>query len=115
MNWIWRLFSNVRGFARKNKTLSVVKSEESPDILRDETVYLIGEGANLWAAIIVCPCGCGEAIHLNLLEDSSPCWSVLQSGKQITIEPSIARQKGCRSHFFIRRGKIEWFRPLWNS
>jgi hypothetical protein len=56
-----------------------------------------------------CPCGCHTDIFLNLLKDAKPIWRFHISKKnKITITPSIWRKVGCKSHFFIRKGKIEW-------
>jgi hypothetical protein len=51
-------------------------------------------------------------IQLNLLPDAEPLWSLTKHRDgTVTLSPSIWRQKGCRSHFFIRKGQIEWFIP----
>jgi hypothetical protein len=74
-------------------------------------VYVAGEEPHLWAAALLCPCGCGEVIHLNLLEDTSPSWKVRKNRDgSITVMPSIWRTKGCHSHFFIRNGHVDWCR-----
>jgi hypothetical protein len=58
---------------------------------------------------LICPCGCGEVIELNLLEQARPRWSVQEHpDRTITLAPSVWRQKGCRSHFHLRRGRIDW-------
>jgi hypothetical protein len=86
--------------------------EEFPDRLKTATFYVAGEGPYPWAAAILCPCGCGDVIELNLMEQASPCWSVRQNTDgTITLMPSIWRSKGCRSHFLIRNSRIDWCRP----
>jgi hypothetical protein len=83
--------------------------EEFPHKLDRATVYLAGENNNLWAAAMICPCGCGDVIELNLLKQARPCWSVREhSDGTLTLAPSVWRQKGCRSHFILRRGRIDW-------
>ncbi|WP_436231260.1 DUF6527 family protein [Caballeronia sp. LjRoot29] len=58
---------------------------------------------------MICPCGCGEVIELNLLKQARPCWSAEEHPDgTISLVPSVWRQRGCRSHFFLRRGGIEW-------
>jgi hypothetical protein len=109
MDWINKWLSRFTNRFSTEKIFSVIRTEEAPDSLEECVVYLLGEGDYLWSAVLLCPCGCKEAIHLNLLPDASPCWSVRLSGKKLWIDPSIARQNGCRSHFFVRAGKIEWF------
>lgn len=86
-----------------------VRVEEFPEIFGKAKVYLAGEGENLWAAAMVCPCGCGDVIELNLLKQARPCWNIqLHPDKTLSLAPSVWRQKGCRSHFWLRRGTIDW-------
>jgi hypothetical protein len=83
--------------------------EDIPAHLRARLVYIVGEGNHVWAAAMVCPCGCNEIIHLNLLPDVRPRWQfVMHNDRSVTLHPSVCRQKGCRSHFYLRAGRIVW-------
>lgn len=83
--------------------------EELPDRLVQKVLYVAGENGHLWFAAMICPCGCGETLQLGLLKDARPRWSVnLENGKLPTLQPSVWRQVGCRSHFFLTRGRIIW-------
>jgi hypothetical protein len=85
--------------------------EELPDRLEPATLYAVGEEPHVWAAAMLCPCGCGDVIELNLLEQASPCWSVRQHRDgTVTLVPSVWRTQGCRSHFLIRDSRIDWCR-----
>lgn len=67
------------------------------------------EPGRAWAAVLQCPCGCGDRLGLNLCgELDTPSWQLSGSVKQPTISPSILRTIGCRSHFFIRGGQVVW-------
>ncbi|WP_394341525.1 DUF6527 family protein [Albibacterium indicum] len=58
---------------------------------------------------MLCPCGCKNILHMNLMEEESPCWSYSINKKNIiTIRPSVNRIVGCKSHFFVREGKVVW-------
>ena len=46
---------------------------ELPDSPQRDRLYVIGSGTP-WSAALLCPCGCGELIHLSLLVDDSPSW-----------------------------------------
>lgn len=82
-----------------------------PDELKAFTMYVAGEEQHLWAAAMLCPCGCGDVIELNLLKQASPCWSVrLHADGSVSLVPSVWRSKGCRSHFLVRHGRIGWCR-----
>lgn len=95
--------------SKKAAKFRFVQVEDFPETLKPKQVYVAGENGNYWGAALLCPCGCGETIQLNLLKDVRPCWSVKQcSDGSVTLLPSIWRQKGCKSHFFVRNGEIEW-------
>ena len=88
----------------------VSRVPEKPDLMDGRTVYVIGEDDAYWAAVFVCPCGCSAEVWLNLLEHKDrPTWTVegAQGGKA-HITPSVWRQTGCQSHFFIKRGRLIW-------
>jgi hypothetical protein len=103
--WTWIL----SWFRRPNKPFQTVWLEELPDALDSKVIYVAGENNFLWFAALVCPCGCGETLYMNLQPDSRPCWRVnAHTDGTVTLHPSVWRQVGCRSHFFVRRGMIEW-------
>lgn len=52
-----------------------------------------------------CACGCGEKVVLPL---SPEHWKLCYDG-EITLSPSIGNyQYNCKSHYFIRDGKVVW-------
>jgi len=56
-----------------------------------------------------CPGGCGEKIMLNMSPNKSPRWRIAVDWlRRPTIEPSILQVGGCRCHFWVKRGVIEW-------
>ena len=83
--------------------------DDVPDTLHSRRVYVITEDGEPRCIVLLCPCGCGQTIHLNLLSQTRPCWTyeIHRSGT-ISLTPSIWRTKGCNSHFFIKRGKLIW-------
>lgn len=96
-------------FQRKPVRYKTELVEELPDHLQALTVYVAGEGNYLWFAAMICPCGCGETLHMNLLADTRPRWSVaFNSNNTISLSPSVWRQVGCRSHFFFRESEVVW-------
>lgn len=85
--------------------------EDLPDHLRKRRVYLVGEEGAAWQAALLCPCGCEAHIQLSLVERDDPSWrATVHQGGLVTLHPSIWRIKGCRAHFFVRRGRIAWAR-----
>ena len=82
--------------------------EDEPNVLDGAHVYLVGGRDPIYAAM-VCPCGCGGTLRMNLRPEAEPCWrlSASETGAA-TLQPSVWRDEGCRSHFFLRAGQIVW-------
>lgn len=57
----------------------------------------------------LCACGCG----LKVVTPIRPAqWHLLFDGDTVSLFPSVgSHQFPCRSHYFIRRGRIQWERP----
>ena len=54
----------------------------------------------------ICPCGCGQAISINLMPQVAKAWRISnEPGRGISLWPSVWLDVGCRSHFIIRRNK----------
>ncbi|MER9417949.1 DUF6527 family protein [Mesorhizobium sp. M0306] len=61
---------------------------------------------------MLCPCGCRRVLHMNLLADERPCWRLTRHDDgTTTLHPSVWRKTDCGSHFWFRRGRVEWCRP----
>lgn len=106
LNLIWRWLCGLFGHQSLYKA---VNSEELPDHPQPNRLYLIGDTDTHWMAAMVCPCGCGDLIQLATNPTGRPRWIVkLEKGKVVTLHPSVHRRVGCKSHFFLRNGKIIW-------
>jgi len=82
---------------------------ELPRVIVPGTTYLIGEGEHRWQAALRCPCGCRETIQLNLVPEMRPRWrATVEDDGTVSLEPSVWRQVGCRSHFVLRLGRVSW-------
>jgi hypothetical protein len=87
----------------------IVTVDELPDALRTRTLYVLTEHGFQIQASMLCPEGCGIVINLNLLPDDHPCWHLtVDAGGKPTLHPSVWRREGCRTHFFVRAGRIDW-------
>ena len=78
--------------------------------LEPGVVYLWGcEGETdpPFAALFLCPCGCGGEVSLPLT-NGHPAWKFNGDLAAPTFSPSVLWTCGCKSHFFIRRGRVEW-------
>ena len=111
MNILHRFWAWLRSvFARETAPLRSVAVEDVPEKPRNGKVYLVGENGHFWCAVLKCPCTCGAVIQLNLVSGTRPVWSFeLEDDTQcITLRPSVWRTAGCRSHFFLRAGRVVW-------
>ena len=85
-----------------------IRCEELPEAPRSRRIYLVGDDEP-WSAGFLCPCGCGALIQLSLVSRDRPSWrATIGAGSVISLHPSVWRQRGCRSHFFIREGRVAW-------
>jgi len=110
LDFVTRLLGNFWRKVFGHPSLLLTRDdEELPDRLKSGTIYLVGEGEYLWYAAMLCPCQCGETLHMNLMPHSRPRWKVTrhQDGT-VTLHPSVWRLMGCRSHFFVRCSRIVW-------
>lgn len=58
---------------------------------------------------MLCPCGCGALLDMNLLHDTLPVWEYTHhQDHTVTLSPSIFRKVGCRSHFWFRESRVYW-------
>lgn len=117
MNWLLRLWAWLLawlGFSKpEQKSAPVYRTslvqERLPRELEPGILYIVEDDDFLEQAAMVCPCGCGSTLHMNLLPDERPCWRVEQHANgAVSLFPSVWRQVGCRSHFWFREGRIHW-------
>lgn len=95
--------------ARLRGLYGVVSVTELPDRLKPRTLYVVGEDGHRWFAAFLCPCGCGETIQASLLEKSRPHWRLTERwDSAASLHPSVWRTKNCRSHFWLRAGRVHW-------
>ncbi len=75
----------------------------APRELEQGILYVSVEFAT---ALHHCACGCG----LKVVTPFSPNdWSMTFDGKTVSLSPSIGNWSlPCRSHYFIRQGRIKW-------
>ncbi len=83
--------------------------KDLPELIPEKQVLVVAEGNQPDTLAFKCPCGCNSNILLNLLQDAKPRWKYrITKRRNISISPSVWRKVGCKSHFFIREGRINW-------
>ncbi|WP_425270983.1 DUF6527 family protein [Mucilaginibacter endophyticus] len=108
MKYLKKIFRVLLAWSRKRRRFRYRFSEDIPECVQPGRVWIIGTSGDPWAAVLQCPCGCGKKIQLNMLKEASPCWTYTLEGSHITLKPSVWGKTGCRSHFFVRGGYIDW-------
>lgn len=84
-------------------------TDDLPEELESQIIYVVGDSNHPQYAIFLCPCGCGRSIELNLNPESSPRWKLKwHLLGTISLSPSIWRKSGCWSHFFLKHSKVLW-------
>jgi len=115
MNWIKKNVAKLIAKFQLEYKFDFV--EEIPLSVKDNTIYIVGAVNQPWLLAFKCPCGCQSLIQLNLLTNANPCWDFwIDKKNKISISPSIWRTIGCKSHFLIKKSKVDWVRfPVRNS
>jgi hypothetical protein len=99
--WIAGLFTPVYR--------TVVVEDLLPTQLLSKRLYIVQDDGYLEQAALLCPCGCKRVLQMNLQSDTRPCWTVTQhENGTATLHPSVWRKKDCGSHFWFRRGRVQW-------
>ncbi|MDR6453439.1 DUF6527 family protein [Variovorax paradoxus] len=91
------------------RKLVVVKGDSLPSPMPHRDVVLARDDGEDWCVGLRCPCGCGRVIELLVVPEASPRWNITtDSAGRPTLHPSIWLKDGCRSHFWLRNGKVQW-------
>ncbi|MDB5325902.1 MAG: hypothetical protein JWM57_1471 [Phycisphaerales bacterium] len=87
----------------------VQRDHPAPEQLKPGRLVVVRDGpVEKWICFL-CPGGCGEKVMLNLSARKSPRWGVtIDWLNRPTVEPSVLQVNGCRCHFWIRGGEIDW-------
>lgn len=90
-------------------TVEVVdKTPSNASIENKQFVEVVYKNVPRWV-LFRCPCGCGEMISLSLQKEHNPSWKLRTDAlNHPTLWPSIWRNKGCMSHFWVKNGRIHW-------
>jgi len=91
----------------KTETIELELVELMPAKLEPGVLYV---SQKYRTAAHLCACGCGQKIRTQL----GPLgWQFTNHRQGPTLSPSIGNwQKPCRSHYFIKSGRIIWAAPM---
>ncbi|MBZ5762243.1 hypothetical protein LAV84_23585 [Rhizobium sp. VS19-DR104.2] len=110
MNLLRKLISWARGlFGEKPRGVQFFEGDELPAEFATRNIYVAREDGDFWSAGLTCPCGCGRRLEVMLLKGVKPRWDLSIDAKGLpSLHPSVWVADGCRSHFWLRHGKIDW-------
>jgi len=107
---ITRWWRDVKDQLGPCRGLRIIEGDSLPSKLpRRDLVLARDDGGEDWCVGVRCPCGCGQVIELLVVTEAKPRWDVSVDAKgRPTLTPSVWLKKGCRSHFWIRGGRVHW-------
>jgi hypothetical protein len=97
-------------FAYRDVTYSrVVRAHDQTEAMRKlkpGVLVMVVPSQRLKSLKLLCPCGCGEAITVNLMPGHERAWTIDYKPKSgISLWPSVRLTSGCCSHFILRNNK----------
>lgn len=103
---LWQL---VKEWLLPRRRVQSIEGDAFPSRLPWRDLVLLTEDGEDWCVGFRCPCGCGQRIELPIIEEAVPRWGMtLDEQDYPSLYPSVWLREGCRSHFFLRKGKIVW-------
>lgn len=97
---------------RPAKSYSRVVTVESVTDVPDEVgndIFVVERGGSLRWALLMCPCGCGDRLSVNLMRTASPYWRLLLKNGKASLDPSLwVSPDRCGSHFWLIDSGVFW-------
>lgn len=109
INIIRSIIINFVNKFRRSDRLNVCTVQSIDDIkIGPNCLYIEARNGKKRWAYMRCPCGCGELITLNLMASHKPQWVIQNKNGNVSVNPSVWKKSGCKSHFSIKDNQIEW-------
>lgn len=108
LRYRWRALREGLAPARR---VRIADGDMLPAMLPARNLILVEDEAEPWSIGMRCPCGCGETVELPLSPDLEPRWDLtIDRKKRPSLSPSVWRKTGCRSHYWLSKGRVRWCR-----
>lgn len=105
----FRWWSRLKERMLPARRLKVVQGDSLPLILPRRNLVLARDEGGDWCVGMRCPCGCKQVIELMVIPEVRPRWDLkVDATDRPTLHPSVWLQHGCRSHFWLRDGRVQW-------
>lgn len=105
LRWLHRLWDRF-GPARR---LHIVEYEMLPTRMPHRDLVLTKDDGDPWSVGMLCPCQCRNVIEILVTPGVRPRWDFeVDAAGRPSLSPSVWRKSGCRSHFWVRKGRIMW-------
>jgi hypothetical protein len=104
-----RIWLRLWGLHGPRRSVIKAQSDQLPAKMPVRNLVVTEDGDEVWSAGLLCPCGCHRIIELLLIDDADPRWKLThgENGSP-TLAPSVWLRDGCKSHFWLRNGRIIW-------
>ena len=91
------------------RAVNVVEKPPNNENVEAGNLYcIVASGKPKWS-LFSCPCGCGNIVTLSLQPVHNPFWKLTKTtSSRPTLHPSVWRDRGCLSHFWVKDGRIFW-------
>lgn len=91
------------------RQLKIIKGDLLPANMPLRSIILARDDDEDWCIGFRCPCGCGRTIELLVIDEARPRWNYsLDNNKLLTLHPSVWLKDGCKSHFWLKKGRVFW-------
>ncbi|WP_368482868.1 DUF6527 family protein [Deinococcus marmoris] len=101
--------SAIRLHYRDVATVEHVTAAQETVTRHPDTIALVHRGHYRNAAL-VCPCGCGDVLVLNLDRNvDTTFWNLRLHESRLTLMPSVWRRDSCGAHFVLEENRVWWY------
>lgn len=86
-----------------------VDGDALPPDLPWRDLVVLKDAEEFWSVAMSCPCGCKQRVELPVLPEVRPHWTIsVDRRNRPSLHPSVAMREGCKSHFWVRQGRVVW-------
>jgi hypothetical protein len=104
-----RWWRDLRERIAPARRVRIIEGDSLPSTLPRRDLILARDDNEDWCVGLRCPCGCSSAIELLVVPEAKPRWDLaIDARGRPSLSPSVWRKTGCRSHFWLRAGRVRW-------